>query len=100
MAFDYDADTEADVSSVADSIRVSHCLPPPTEEQKAYRRAEIEAWREEQRWQSERRRAERERQQQEREGIARQEAAVALAEANRKRRLEQQERGQETRREQ
>jgi hypothetical protein len=91
MAFDYEANTEVDVLSVADAIRSSHRLAPLTDEQKFRRQIEIEAWREEQAWASERREAERERLDAEQEAIARHEAAIEQAEANRKARLERQE---------
>jgi hypothetical protein len=93
MSFNYEADTDADaVLSVADAIRSACRLAPLTDEQKIWRRVEIEAWREQQAWASEERRIERERQQAEQEAADRHEAAIALSEANRKARLERQER--------
>jgi Asp-tRNA(Asn)/Glu-tRNA(Gln) amidotransferase A subunit family amidase len=86
--FDYEANTEVDVSSVADAIRSSHRLAPLTDQQKLQRRIQQEIHREEQAWKAEQRRAERERRKQEAEATARYEAAVALSEQNRKRRLE------------
>jgi hypothetical protein len=89
----YEQHTPSDaVSSVADAIRASHRLAPLTEQQKLTRRITQEIAREEREWREEQRRAERERQQQEQEAIARHEAAAALAEQNRKARIERQER--------
>jgi len=91
MAFDYEAETEIDVLSVADAIRSDYRLAPLTDEQKVQRRIEIEAWREEQAFLAEERCIERECQQAEAEAAARHEQALALAEQNRKARLERQE---------
>jgi hypothetical protein len=100
MAFDYEADTEADVSSVVDAIRSNYRLAPLTDEQKAQRRTKTNAWRKQQAFMAELRKAEREWVEAEQAAEARAKAAAELAEHNRKVRLEQQKRDQETRRDQ
>jgi len=97
--FGYETDTPADaVLSVADAIRASHRLAPLTDEQKLQRRIDQETWREQQAWQTEQRRIERERLETQHAEAERAEAALALAEANKARRLEQQQRDRERQR--
>jgi hypothetical protein len=91
--FDYDSPS-VPASAIADVVREIQSagkLLPLSDAEREQRRIAIELYRWECRQREEERRLERDRQQAEAEAVARQEAALEIAEANRKARLERQE---------
>jgi hypothetical protein len=88
MAFDYENSPDVDAIPVADAIRAHYRLPELSPEQQQQRRLDHEIFRQEQAWRDEQRRLEHQQRQDEADAIARHEQALALAEANRRARLE------------